>query len=81
MKPRIHVITLAVSDLNHALAFYRDGLGLESAGDIAPSSLATRPPPQGRLRRSPCRWAYSCLIPAHRAGKGRDDPFRTTPSR
>ena len=34
MKPRIHVITLAVSDLNRALAFYRDGLGLESAGVI-----------------------------------------------
>ncbi|HET8906668.1 MAG TPA: VOC family protein [Ktedonobacterales bacterium] len=34
MKPRIHVITLAVSDLNRALAFYRDGLGLESEGVI-----------------------------------------------
>jgi len=27
MKPRIHVITLAVADLDRALAFYRDGLG------------------------------------------------------
>jgi catechol 2,3-dioxygenase-like lactoylglutathione lyase family enzyme len=35
MRPRIHVITLAVGDLNRALAFYRDGLGLESAGVIA----------------------------------------------
>lgn len=34
MKPRIHVITLAVSDLNRALAFYRDGLGLKSEGVI-----------------------------------------------
>jgi uncharacterized protein len=34
MQPRIHVITLAVSDLNRALAFYRDGLGLESSGLI-----------------------------------------------
>jgi len=34
MKPRIHVITLAVSDLNRALGFYRDGLGLESEGVI-----------------------------------------------
>ena len=33
MQPRIHVITLAVSDLDRALAFYR-GLGLESAGVI-----------------------------------------------
>ncbi len=32
MQPRIHVITLAVSDLDRALAFYREGLGLESPG-------------------------------------------------
>jgi catechol 2,3-dioxygenase-like lactoylglutathione lyase family enzyme len=35
MQPRIHVITLAVADLDRALAFYRDGLGLESEGIIA----------------------------------------------
>ena len=34
MESRIHVITLAVSDLDRALAFYRDGLGLDSAGVI-----------------------------------------------
>jgi catechol 2,3-dioxygenase-like lactoylglutathione lyase family enzyme len=34
MEPRIHVITLAVSDLDRALEFYRDGLGLESPGVI-----------------------------------------------
>jgi len=27
VQPRIHVITLAVSELARALAFYRDGLG------------------------------------------------------
>jgi catechol 2,3-dioxygenase-like lactoylglutathione lyase family enzyme len=32
MEHRIDVITLAVSDLERALAFYRDGLGLESPG-------------------------------------------------
>lgn len=32
MKPRIDVITLAVADLERALAFYRDGLGLDSSG-------------------------------------------------
>lgn len=32
MESRIHVITLAVSDLDRALAFYREGLGLDSAG-------------------------------------------------
>lgn len=34
MEPRIHVVTLAVSDLDRALSFYRDGLGLDSAGVI-----------------------------------------------
>jgi catechol 2,3-dioxygenase-like lactoylglutathione lyase family enzyme len=34
MQPRIHVITLAVSDLDRALTFYRDGLGLETPGVI-----------------------------------------------
>jgi uncharacterized protein len=34
MEPRVHVITLAVDDLERALAFYRDGLGLPSAGIV-----------------------------------------------
>src|SRR5439155_12154697 len=34
MQPRIHVITLGVRDLERALAFYRDGLGLPSPGVI-----------------------------------------------
>ena len=32
MEKRIHVITLAVGDLERALAFYRDGLGLPTTG-------------------------------------------------
>jgi hypothetical protein len=32
LKPRIHVITLGVSDLERSVAFYRDGLGLPSTG-------------------------------------------------
>jgi catechol 2,3-dioxygenase-like lactoylglutathione lyase family enzyme len=35
VKPRVHVITLAVDDLDRALRFYRDGLGLETEGIIA----------------------------------------------
>lgn len=34
MQPRIHVITLAVADLDRAVAFYRDGLGLETPGVV-----------------------------------------------
>jgi uncharacterized protein len=32
MEPHIDVITLAVDDLDTSLAFYRDGLGLETSG-------------------------------------------------
>lgn len=34
MKPRITIITLGVDDLEKALAFYRDGLGLPTQGII-----------------------------------------------
>jgi catechol 2,3-dioxygenase-like lactoylglutathione lyase family enzyme len=35
MEPRVDVITLAVDDLERALAFYRDGLGLPTDGLVA----------------------------------------------
>lgn len=43
MRPRIGVITLAVSDLDRSLAFYRDGLGLHSGviGTEFPGDEAT----------------------------------------
>ena len=34
MKPRIKVLTLAVTDLERSLVFYRDGLGLPTEGII-----------------------------------------------
>jgi catechol 2,3-dioxygenase-like lactoylglutathione lyase family enzyme len=34
MKPRITLITLAVDDLERALAFYRDGLGFPGKGIV-----------------------------------------------
>ena len=34
MKPRITVITLCVDDLERAVSFYRDGLGLKTDGII-----------------------------------------------
>jgi catechol 2,3-dioxygenase-like lactoylglutathione lyase family enzyme len=34
MKPRLTVLTLGVDDLDRAIRFYRDGLGLETAGII-----------------------------------------------
>jgi uncharacterized protein len=38
MKPRIKVITLGVANLNRALDFYRDGLGLPTEGIIGTES-------------------------------------------
>jgi uncharacterized protein len=35
MEPRLNVITLAVDDLERALVFYRDGLGLQTSGVVA----------------------------------------------
>ena len=34
MKPRISVLTLGVDDLERAVAFYRDGLGLKTEGIV-----------------------------------------------
>lgn len=34
MRPRISVVTLAVDDLERAVEFYRDGLGLKSNGIV-----------------------------------------------
>ena len=51
MSPRVHVITLGVSDLERSLAFYRDGLGFPSEGiigteyagdDVNPAGAAAR---------------------------------------
>lgn len=38
MKPRLTVITLGVDDLERALAFYRDGLGLSTDGIVGRES-------------------------------------------
>jgi catechol 2,3-dioxygenase-like lactoylglutathione lyase family enzyme len=32
LSPRVHAVTLGVDDLERALGFYRDGLGLPSEG-------------------------------------------------
>ncbi len=47
MKPRIHVITLAVADLDRALAFYRDGLGFRTEGLIGTEFKGDQTTPDG----------------------------------
>jgi hypothetical protein len=49
MEPRIHVLTLGVSDLERALAFYRDGLGLESPGVTGTEFVGDETTPAGAV--------------------------------
>jgi hypothetical protein len=49
MEPRINVITLAVDDLERALAFYRDGLGLDSPGVIGTEFPGDEESPAGAV--------------------------------
>ncbi len=49
MDARIDVITLAVADLDRALAFYRDGLGLDSRGVVATEFVGDDVTPAGAI--------------------------------
>ncbi len=49
MESRIDVITLAVADLERALDFYRDGLGLESRGVIGTEFVGDDVNPNGAI--------------------------------
>jgi uncharacterized protein len=49
MDARVDVITLAVDDLDRALAFYRDGLGLTSQGVIATEFVGDDDTPAGAI--------------------------------
>ncbi len=47
MEPRIDIITLAVANLERALTFYEDGLGLESSGIIGTDFVGDEANPAG----------------------------------
>jgi uncharacterized protein len=49
MQPTINVITLAVSDLDRALTFYRDGLGLDSSGVVGTEFTGDESNPDGAV--------------------------------
>ena len=49
MEARIDIITLAVTDLERALDFYRDGLGLQSRGVIGTEYVGDDVNPAGAL--------------------------------
>lgn len=47
MKPRIHVVTLGVEDLERAVRFYRDGLGFATDGIIGTQHVGSADEPAG----------------------------------
>lgn len=49
MEASIHVITLAVDDLDRALEFYRDGLGLETSGVVGTAFRGDDSTPAGAV--------------------------------
>lgn len=49
MEARIDIITLAVADLERALCFYRDGLGLESRGVVGTEFAGDDVEPAGAI--------------------------------
>jgi len=49
MDPRVDVITLAVADLERSLAFYRDGLGLDSRGIVGTEFAGDEVTPAGAV--------------------------------
>jgi uncharacterized protein len=49
MEPHVDVITLAVQDLDRALAFYRDGLGLETRGIVGDEFVGDDSSPAGAI--------------------------------
>lgn len=49
LAPRVNVITLAVSDLERGLSFYRDGLGLPSQGIVGTQYLGDDDTPAGAI--------------------------------
>ena len=49
MNPRISVITLGVTDLAKSLAFYRDGLGLQTTGIVGTEFRGDETHPSGAI--------------------------------
>jgi uncharacterized protein len=49
MRPRVHVLTLAVDDLERSLSFYRDGLGLQSEGVVGTEFTGDENTPAGAV--------------------------------
>lgn len=49
MKPRFTALTIGVDDLERSLAFYRDGLGLQTSGVMGTEFKGEKPIRRERL--------------------------------
>lgn len=78
MEPRINVLTLAVGDLERALAFYRDGLGLESTGVIGTEFVGDESTPAGAAAMFDLQGGLTlALYPRTELAKDASVPART----
>src|SRR4029453_7627049 len=76
MEARIHVITLAVDDLERALAFYRDGLGLQTEGIIGTEFAGDQEQPAGAVVMFNLgRGLIHALYPRSELAKDAEVPF------
>lgn len=55
MKPRFTALTIGVDDLERSLAFYRDGLGLQTSGVIGTEFKGDETHPSGKAVMSELR--------------------------
>src|SRR6266487_1761352 len=79
MEPHIDVITLAVGDLDRSLAFYRDGLGLETAGVVATEFVDEETNAAGAIVIFRLKGGLVlALYPRSELAKDAAIPFRTT---
>ena len=77
MQPRIHVLTLAVDDLDRALRFYRDGLGLPSEGVLGAEWQGDDTQPAGVIALFRLQGLMLCLYPRAELGKDARVPSGT----
>lgn len=76
MEARIDVITLAVADLERALAFYSDGLGLASRGVIGTEFVGDEVEPDGAIAMFELQGGMIlCLYPRTELAKDAEIPF------
>jgi catechol 2,3-dioxygenase-like lactoylglutathione lyase family enzyme len=72
VQPRIHVLTLAVDDLDRAVAFYRDGLGLETPSVVGTEFTGDDAIPAGAVAMFELQGGSS--LPCTRAPSGPRTP-------